>query len=379
MHVAALHLRDFRNYGSLDIELAPGANAFIGRNGQGKTSLVEAIGYLGHLGSHRVSTDAALVRAGATHAVIRATLVHARRSIEVQLQINAQGANRAQVQGTRVRPRDLLAYCSTVLFAPEDLSLVRGDPATRRAFVDGLVETMSPRMHGVHADYERVVRQRTTLLKQARSGRIDLDTARATLSVWNERLIELGTEVMVERASMVARLAPYVARAYASIVGADHGPSLHLADSLGAGREADTRDAIEPAFRTALEAAAGQELERAVTLVGPHRDDLVLSLNGMPARGYASHGESWSLALSLKLASAELVRAESPGGDPILVLDDVFAELDEGRRSRLSEAVAGFEQVLITSAVESDVPAELGEHRTYIAAGAVVSSLRPSA
>ena len=384
MLVTHLSLADFRNYVSAEIDLAPGPNLFVGRNGQGKTNLVESLGYLSTLGSHRVSSDAAMIRAGTDAAIIRARLAHAEREILAEVQLNRVGANRAQINRAGIRTRDLPRYFSSVLFAPEDLALVRGEPAGRRRFLDELLVLHSPRLSGVLGDYDRVLRQRNTLLKSARASRIPADRL-TTLEVWDDRLIELGSEIVAARADLVQRLAPEVASAYVAVAGSDHRARLSselsilssetdaAASVLPADDPISTADAAER-FRTVLARVRRSELDRAVTLFGPHRDDLVLELNDLPARGYASHGESWSFALALKLASAQLLRRDSSTGDPVLILDDVFAELDRSRRARLADAVDDFEQVLITAAVLEDVPEALTASTVRIEAGRIVDT-----
>jgi DNA replication and repair protein RecF len=381
--VAHLSLTDFRNYAHADVELAAGPNVFVGRNGQGKTNLVESLGYLSTLGSHRVSTDQALIRSGADAAIVRARLEHGERQVLVELQLNRSGANRAQVNRVATKPRELPRYVATVLFAPEDLVLVRGEPGARRRFLDELLIQTAPRFAGVIADYERVLRQRNTLLKSARGVR---NPELSTLELWDDRLVQLGAEIIDARADLAERLGPEVAAAYARIAGPDHraelSPALSiLADPASAADDEDatartggrmTRAAIEETFRSALTRVRRAELERGVTLAGPHRDDLLLLLNDLPARGYASHGESWSFALSLRLASAAVLRRESPIGDPVIILDDVFAELDEGRRGQLAAAVGDYEQVLVTAAVLSDVPPEFTGRMVHIEAGRIV-------
>ncbi len=393
MHVTHLSLADFRNYARADVALVPGAVLFVGRNGQGKTNLVEAIAYAGSASSHRVSSDQALIRFGAESGVVRLRVQHDERAVVIEVELNRASPNRAQANGSAVRMRDLPRYFASVIFAPEDLSLVRGDPGVRRSFLDTLVVQRTPRLAGVIADYDRVVRQRNSLLKSARASRVPVDRL-TTLDVWDERLVSLGTELMMARADLVDALRPHVARAYGAVAGDDHVTAMTLRLSVDGDADSDTdadppsRDAVSltsvvgdtegaarhlgDRFRARLAERRRAELDRAVTLVGPHRDDLVLELNGLPARGYASHGESWSYALALKLASAEVLRAEAVAGDPVLILDDVFAELDEGRRERLADAVGGFEQVLITAAVGADVPARLAATRISIAAGTIV-------
>ncbi|MEO5535012.1 MAG: DNA replication/repair protein RecF [Pseudolysinimonas sp.] len=387
MIVTHLSLSDFRNYVTAEVELGAGPNLFVGSNGQGKTNLVEAIGYLSTLGSHRVSTDQALIRSGQDAAIIRARLEHAERTVLVEVQLNRSSANRAQVNRVAAKTRDVPRYVTSVLFAPEDLSLVRGDPGGRRRYLDQLLVQLSPRLAGVFADYDRVLRQRTTLLKSVRASRV-ADTQLSTLEVWNERLIDLGSQIMVERSALIDRIRPHVADAYRRIAGDHHVAELaaHLSimgsvSDDGTDGEPDSSDPAIPlpgpddvraAFAAALDRVRRAELDRGLTLVGPHRDDLVLTLNGLPARGYASHGESWSFALALKLAAAATLRADSALGDPVVILDDVFAELDESRRGRLAGGIADYEQVLITAAVLDDVPRELRVRTVHIRGGAIV-------
>jgi DNA replication and repair protein RecF len=394
LHVKRLSLSDFRNYREADLELEPGVTVFVGPNGQGKTNLVESLGYLATLGSHRTSVDAALIRAGADAAVIRALLRHVDRELLVEVQLNRGAANRAQVNRSAVRTRELPRYFSSVLFAPEDLALVRGEPATRRRFIDELLVQRSPRLAGVQADYARTLTQRNSLLKSARAQRIK-EAQLSTLEIWDDRLVELGSELIDRREALVAELAEPLRAAYQAVAGVDQQPrisqrlSIHgaagdddetdashepaLRDARSAGSSGNDGSSTAEAFRAALAGVRRKELERGLTLVGPHRDDLLFELNGLPAKGYASHGESWSFALALSLASAQLLRAESAIGDPVLVLDDVFAELDAARRRALAAAIGDFEQVLITAAVLEDVPEELGARLVKIRAGEVVS------
>lgn len=391
MIVSRLNLTDFRNYRFADVGLQSGPNLFVGSNGQGKTNLVEALGYLSTLGSHRVSTEQAMIRQGADAAIIRAQLRHDEKQLLVEVQLNRVGPNRAQLNRSQIKIRELPRYVSTVLFAPEDLALVRGEPSGRRRFLDQLMVLRAPRIAGVFSDYERVLKQRNTLLKSARA--VGLKGERlSTLEIWDERLIALGSELIATRVQLVADLRPEVAAAYLAVAGADHHATLSsqlsvLPSAAASGGDVNA-DAdvsagalvIDPlsveeialSFRNSLDRLRRSELERGVTLAGPHRDDLVLELNQMTARGYASHGESWSFALSLKLAAAALLRRESSSGDPIVILDDVFAELDESRRSRLAAAVGDFEQVLITAAVFGDVPDELAGHTVRIERGTIL-------
>lgn len=385
MLVTHVELKDFRNYETLGLELNSGPTLIVGSNGQGKTNLVEALGFLSTLGSHRVSTDHAMVRQNMDAAIIRVQLEHNERKFLAEVQINRTGANRAQINRSAIRTRELPRYFSSVLFAPEDLALVRGEPSGRRRFIDDLLVLRSPRFSGVMSDYERVVKQRNMLLKSARASGVR-DTQLSTLDVWDERLVEFGAEIISARSALIADLSPEVSNAYERIVGADHGASL--ANSLSIiSRQDDSDSAVATnevgevisvadataAFTSALESVRKTERDRAITLVGPHRDDLIFGLNGLPARGYASHGESWSFALALKLASAELLRRKSSAGDPVLILDDVFAELDQSRRERLAVSISGFEQVLITAAVFGDVPESLAANVIQICGGEVVT------
>lgn len=382
MIVEQLSLVDFRNYAAADVALAPGPNVFVGRNGQGKTNLAEAIGFFATLGSHRVSSDAPMVRDGADAAIVRARLAHGERRVLLEAQLNRQGSNKARVNGAPVKPAELPRYAQVVLFAPEDLQIVRGDPSARRRFADQLLVQRSPRLAGVLADYDRVLKQRTALLKSAKARGIRGD-ALATLDVWDEKLVALGTEVIEARLGLAADLREPLTAAYAAIAGADHRPEAQWALSVAGADPEDDADAamaaasgsrISEQFRETLAARRSSELERGLTLVGPHRDDLVLRVRGLPVKGYASHGESWSVALALRLASAELLRAESRLGDPVLILDDVFAELDADRRARLATLAGGYEQVVVTAAVEEDVPSALRARIVRVEAGTIVGA-----
>src|SRR4051812_4870329 len=375
MYVRHLQLGSFRSWERVDLALGPGPTVFVGRNGQGKTNLVEAIGYLATLGSHRVSADAPLVRHGASQAVVRAALRKDERELLVEVEINPGRANRVRVNRAPLpRPRELLGLVKTVLFAPEDLALVRGDPAERRRFLDDLLVSRTPRLAGVRSDYDRVLKQRNALLKTAKLAR---GNALATLDVWDGHLTELGGQLLAARLQLVADLAPYVADSYAGVAGpgADraalgYSSTVPLAGDgspVDPARALPGADELAAALRDQVAERRKDEVDRGITLVGPHRDDLVLHLGPAPAKGYASHGESWSFALAVKLACFALLRAE--GDDPILVLDDVFAELDVGRRSALAEVAAGAEQTLITAAVAEDVPAALRGTRVEVAAG----------
>lgn len=380
MRVAHLSLRDFRNYATAELPLEAGANLLIGRNGQGKTNLAEAIVYFSSLRSHRVSNDAPLVRFGEQSAFLRLRVEANDRTVLLDLQINKEGPNRAQVNGNSVSPRELSRWFAAVAFVPEDLSIVRGEPSIRRRFLDDALISRHPAAAGVLQDYERVLRQRTALLKSARG---KLNSISSSLEVWDDQLVSLGTQIMLARREYLAAAAPHLVEAYAALVGEDHGPSCVMIETaLGdVSREAGpvilgesvSRETLEARFRETLASVRAREVDRGVTLAGPHRDDLAMELNGLPVKGYASHGESWSFALGLKLSLARVLRQQSSAGDPVLVLDDVFAELDSERRSRLMASVSEFEQVLVTAAVESDVPSDVQWNKTYVHAGAVSS------
>ncbi|MDT0165190.1 DNA replication/repair protein RecF [Actinotalea sp. AC32] len=411
MHVSHLSLTDFRSYEQVDLALEPGVSALVGPNGQGKTNLVEAVGYVATLSSHRVATDAALVRAGAPRAVVRLRAQRGDRSSLVELEINPGRANRAQVNRAPVRrARDVLGILRTVLFAPEDLALVKGDPDGRRRFLDDLVVQLQPRMAAVHADHDRILRQRGALLKSAggarrgRSGGEDAPDLR-TLDVWDSKLAQLGAQVLASRVRLVDQLKPHVAAAYEQVSEGQGAAVIGYRSSLeGTASDDDDRprtsgspvradpevphlgastELLEAQLLEAMSRLRRQEIERGVNLVGPHRDDLVLSLGGLPAKGFASHGESWSFVLALRLASYELLthgaddgsgtgpHAWDEGTEPVLVLDDVFAELDARRRRRLAGLVSRAEQVLVTAAVAEDVPEELDGARWDVMAGQV--------
>ncbi|MHA7984734.1 DNA replication/repair protein RecF [Rathayibacter sp. CAU 1779] len=393
MKVTHLSLTDFRNYEHAEVELAAGPNLFVGSNGQGKTNLVESLVYVSTGSSHRTPVDAAMIRQDAAAAVVRARLEHDGRAVLLELQLNRGSANKAMVNRSSSRPRELVRYLSTVLFAPEDLALVRGEPAIRRRLLDTVLVQRTPRLAGVLADYDRVLRQRNTLLKSARASGVR-GSALSTLDVWDERLVALGSEIIDERSDLVDRLRQPVRDAYRSVAGDDHDPRLvPLLSVDGAAPDEDGDSASESEadaspgesgttnerFAAAIARLRPRELDRGVTLVGPHRDDVRFELNGLPAKGYASHGESWSFALSLRLASAQLLREHSTIGDPVLILDDVFAELDQTRRARLAASVHDFEQVLVTSAVLDDVPAGLRAHTVHIRAGRVIDQTEAGA
>ncbi|MFC4854888.1 DNA replication/repair protein RecF [Actinophytocola glycyrrhizae] len=380
MYVRHLQVTDFRSWEHADLELEPGPAVLVGQNGQGKTNLVEALGYAATLGSHRVATDAPLIRHGCSRAIVRTAVVNEGRELTIELEITAGKANRARVnRGPVPRTRDVLGILRTVLFAPEDLALVRGDPGERRRFLDELLVLRTPRYAGVRADYDRVLRQRNALLKssgharRAGSGRGD---ALGTLDVWDGHLARHGAELLAARLDLVADLAPHLTAAYAGVAPESRPATIRYRSGIadlfpaeyGTTGRAD-REVLTDALLAAMVAHRDQELDRGVSLVGPHRDELELTLDRHPAKGYASHGESWSFALALRLASYELLRED--GGEPVLVLDDVFAELDRRRRERLAEVSLAAEQVLVTAAVPEDVPAELTGARYLVSDGEV--------
>lgn len=401
MHVRHLSVADFRSYESAELPLTPGVSTLVGLNGQGKTNLVEAIGYVATLSSHRVAQDQPLVRFGAERAVVRAAVVREGREQVVELEITPGRANRARLGRAPVpRTRDILGTLRTVLFAPEDLALVKGEPEQRRRFLDDLLVQRQPRWAGVRADYDKIVRQRSALLKQAgaslREGRrrgrpripegVDPEAAREdalrTLDIWDDHLATLGAQLLYARLRLLTDLGPHLTEAYGAVsasvseavatyrssIPGDFGESL--AKGFSAGSEVPAPEVVREALLGAMAGLRDQEIDRGVSLVGPHRDDLTLALGEMPAKGYASHGESWSFALGLRLAAYRLLRHDL-GDDPVLILDDVFAELDSDRRARLAGLVEGCEQVIVTAAVEDDVPAGLDGSRFAVTKGAV--------
>jgi DNA replication and repair protein RecF len=375
--VAALRLTDFRSYAAAEVDLDEGVTTFVGQNGQGKTNLVEAVAYVSVLGSHRVASDAPLVRAGADRAVIGVDVHRDDRRMLVELEINPGRANRARVNRSPVtRARDVLGILRTVVFAPEDLALVKGDPSDRRRFLDELLVQRTPRLQGVRSDYERILKQRNALLKSASSARrADPGEVARTLEVWDDQLASTGGELVAARIALLDDLRPHLEEAYRLIAGGDDAVSAvdaGIAYSAAVGPKASLvadRDEWRDQLLAAIEQRRRDELDRGVTLVGPHRDDMAITLGGLPAKGFASHGESWSLALGLRLASLDVLRAD--GEEPVLILDDVFAELDAPRRRRLGQRVAGGQQVLLTAAVAEDIPAELAGRRLTVTRGQV--------
>ncbi|MFN2560894.1 MAG: DNA replication/repair protein RecF [Jatrophihabitans sp.] len=378
MHVRHLSVVDFRSWVAADVAFEPGPAVLIGSNGQGKTNLIEALGYVATLGSHRVSSDAPLVRSGAERAVVRVAVVADAREMRVELEILPGRANRAKLNGSPVpRPREVLGILRVVVFAPEDLSVVRGDPNERRRFLDDLVVARTPRLAGVRADYERVLKQRAALLKSAAAARRGGDLS--TLDVWDGHLAEHGSQLLWARLAAVRALRPHAATAYAQVAPGSAPLTVRYSTSLTASLPELTTedalpqpDALAAALLAELAKARPAELDRGVNLVGPHRDDVDLGIGALPVRGYASHGEAWSVALALRLGSYELLRADGlPGGDPVLVLDDVFAELDGQRRAQLALTASKAEQAIVTAAVANDVPSELAAARYDVQDGTV--------
>ena len=378
MLVKHLTLASFRNYATLEVAFEPGINLIIGPNGQGKTNMVEAVRYMSVLSSHRVAGYQPLINSKANSAIVRAMVSSEERDVLLEIELNREGKNKARVNKADLpRIRDIIGIVQSVTFAPEDIDIVRRDPTNRRAFIDELVVQHRPRMAGVYADYERVLKQRNALLKSAKITKTT-GSALSTLDAWDASLVQYGTEIVSARLNIAQLLQPHLFDAYQKIATSNNEPRLVYRSSLlvdtagllsdspdvaedlaGGNLENLDRDAIAAMFSAKLAEIRPKELERGITLAGPQRDDIVLMLGELPAKGYASHGEMWSYALALRLASIELLKQESRTGDPILILDDVFAELDAGRRLRLAELIANNEQVLITAAAEEDVPAIL--------------------
>ena len=358
MYVRHLALHDFRSWAELDLDLTPGRTVFVGPNGFGKTNLVEALWYCATLGSHRVATDAPLIRAGSERAIVSTIVVSEGRELAVDIEITAGRANKGRLNRSPVRStREILGAVRAVLFAPEDLALVRGDPGERRRYLDELATVRRPRIAAIRADYDKVLRQRTALLKSATGGRYRADPGLLeTLDVWDGHLAAHGAELMAARLELVNQLAPEVEKAYQLLAPASRPAAIAYRASIDLPEGSSDTDALAAALLEELARRRSAELERGMCLVGPHRDDHELRLGEQPAKGFASHGESWSMALSLRLASYELLRAE--GSEPVLILDDVFAELDNSRRQALAGVAAGAEQVLITAAVGEDIPAD---------------------
>lgn len=376
MYIDHISLMDFRTYPLLNLPLNPGVTIFLGSNGVGKTNIVEAIDYTANLGSHRVSNDSPLVRVGAPRAFIRTRVVRASQQTITEFEIAPGKSNRVRInRASPVRAREALGIVSTVLFSPEDLQLIKGEPAYRRRFLDDLAVSLRPSVAAYRSDYERILRQRNTLLKSMRRGNTD-ESALNTLRIWNEQLATTGAHLLQARLRVLAVVLPQIQRAYNELTDGSKNVTVSYESTIFPVISSTTlqqaalmsvNDLQETLLRGFAEKQS-EELDRGVTLVGPHRDEIVLELGGIPARGFASHGETWSLALALRLGSWYVHRADddSPGASPILILDDVFAELDSARRHRLGAIVAGAEQVLVTCAVATDIPEELGENPTIV-------------
>jgi DNA replication and repair protein RecF len=376
MYVAHLSVADFRSWPRADLAFEPGASVLVGPNGQGKTNLLEAIGYLSTLSSHRVALDAPLVRAGAQRAIVQAAVVSDGRQLVLEVEITPGRANKAKLNRSPVpRPRDILGGLRTVLFAPEDLAIVRGDPSERRRFLDELLVQRTPRLAGVRADYDRVLKQRAALLKTAGAARRAGSSGDLrTLDVWDGHLAEHGAQLLAARLELVTALRPHAEEAYARLAPSSGRFGLRYVSQVLESLGNDTGvipevSVLSAALLAELARLRPQEVERGVTLAGPHRDELELTLNDLPLRGYASHGEGWSAALALRLACYELLGAD--GVEPVLILDDVFAELDTVRRDQLAAIAGKAEQVLISSAVVSDVPESLAGARYDVMDGEV--------
>lgn len=409
MYLEHLSLTDFRSYAQVDLALSAGVTVLVGSNGLGKTNLVESIGYLSTLSSHRVSSDAPLLRFGSERAIVRAQLVRASQRIMIEVEINATRANRARInRANPIRAREVLGICRTVIFAPEDLALVKGDPSSRRRFLDDLLVVLHPRHSATRAEYDRVLKQRNALLKSAKGAHYSRSGVSegqlATLEVWDAHLAQNAARLLAARLDLINRLRPHMAEAYAQLTdgskllraiyrssldkdsaesesisglsaenGGDEDSLPALSIDPGEDLSLLDEEELQARYLLALQESRKRELERGMTLVGPHRDELELLLGPAPARGYASHGESWSVALALRLASFYVLQEDSPidGNAPILILDDVFAELDAQRRRKLADMVAGAEQVLVTAAVAEDIPAELSGAQVQVIPGGV--------
>jgi DNA replication and repair protein RecF len=359
MRVTKLALTNFRSYKNLELEFAAGPTTFIGNNGAGKTNIAEALIYLSFLSSHRVSQNQPLLALGTDQAIIRAEIERDNRTLQVDLEINATKANRARLnQNPTKSQREILGALQVIYFSPEDLDLVRGEPTHRRDFLDKLLITRSPRLAGVISDYERVVRQRNTLLKTR--------APETSLAPWTEQLITYGSQLSAERMALVEALNPYVGANYKNLNEVKEASISYKSSTDGLTTSVEENAALLAARQIEV---AKQEIDRGVSLIGPHRDDLHLQLGDFPAKGYASHGESWSMAISLRIGSFNLLKSE--GAEPILILDDIFAELDTARRAQLTSVTKMAEQTFITAAVESDLPAELLSEKFYVTPGVV--------
>ena len=371
MHVISLTAVDFRSYSFVEINLEPGVTTFIGSNGQGKTNLVEAISYCSTLSSHRVSQDLPLVKSDQPRAIVRTGVKYLDRTNWLEVEIWPSKTNKAKLNGSECKKtKEILGILQTVTFSPEDLILVKGDPGERRHFLDELLVQKSSSYAGVKSDYDRVLKQRNALLKSAGPARKNnLESVLATLDVWNDQLVNFGSQIIFARNQIINELLPYVSKSYAELAPTSKALNIKYLPNVSSETMALTDLVI--AMKEKLQERQQDELDRGLTLVGPHRDDMEIFIGELPAKGYASHGESWSVALALKLASFDLLKATSPAGDPVLILDDVFAELDAARRNQLILRVKNVEQVLITAAVMEDVPKELVGNKLFVNNGKV--------
>lgn len=383
MQIQTLSLENFRNYQSAELYLNPGINLFLGRNGQGKTNLLEAIHYPTIFGSHRTATQQALIRSGTESAILRFQILSNERALQLDCQINSRGGNKIQLQHKPVQMKDISRFYHSVLFAPEDLIIIRGEPAYRRKFIDEILVQRLPRFFEILQDYQRTLKQRNTLLKSLRK---QSSSARETLAVWTEKLVSLGSQIIVGRFDTLRALLPHVKNQYQFLVENDHAPLLDMSISFEDNQNitdlmsllqwdgdlSSFNYAIEQRFMNNIQKVLDEEIDRGISLMGPHRDDIFFGLNDLPVKGYASHGETWSFALSLRLAEAALVKQHSLSGDPVILLDDVFAELDRFRQQKLAEAIVQYEQVVISAAVAEDIPENLEAAVQYISAGKIV-------
>jgi DNA replication and repair protein RecF len=371
MHVISLTAVDFRSYSFVEINLEPGVTTFIGSNGQGKTNLVEAISYCSTLSSHRVSQDLPLVKSDQPRAIVRTGVKYLDRTNWLEVEIWPSKTNKAKLNGSDCKKtKEILGILQTITFSPEDLILVKGDPGDKRHFLDELLVQKSSSYAGIKSDYDRVLKQRNALLKSAGPARKNnLESVLATLDVWNDQLVNFGSQIIFSRNQIINELLPYVSKSYAEL--APTSKALNIKYLPNVATESMIQTDLVVAMKEKLQERQQDELDRGLTLVGPHRDDMEVMIGELPAKGYASHGESWSVALALKLASFDLLKATSPAGDPVLILDDVFAELDAARRNQLILRVKNVEQVLITAAVMEDVPKELVGNKLFVNNGKV--------
>lgn len=371
MHVISLTAVDFRSYSFVEINLNKGVTTFIGSNGQGKTNLIEAISYCATLSSHRVSQDLPLIKQNQPRAIIRTGVKYLERTNWIEIEIWPNKSNKAKLNGSECKKtKEVLGVLQTITFSPEDLIIVKGDPGDRRYFLDDLLVQKSPSFIGIKSDYEKVLKQRNALLKSSYSARRNnLESVLSTLEIWNEQLLNFGSQITLARFELINELLPHVVKTYTEI--APNSKTLNIKYLPSVTTDEMTLGNIRMQMQEQLKLKQNDELDRGLTLVGPHRDEMEISIGELPAKGYASHGESWSVSLSLKLASFDLLKENSSAGDPVLILDDVFAELDSARRNHLVQRIHSVEQVLITAAVAQDVPNELGGVKLLVANGKV--------